>query len=452
MQLKFKSLKREIKLTVLLSVPISLGQLGHVITGVADYTMLGHTKPLDMAGATFATSVFFPIMILGLGFGLGLTPIVAKANGAKDWVKLKALFKTNLKINLLSGLGLFGFLFWLGGHLDWFNQPEDVLNSCQNYFLLISISIVPIMVFQALKTFLEGLKDTLTPMIISLLSNVLNVFLNYLFIFDHGSFGGMGIEGAGWATLISRVFMVVVFMGVYLWRKNLREILLSSINKIFDFQYLKEIINIGLPISVYMFFEVTAFSAATFMMGWISDDHISAHQAALSLASISFVICMGVGNAGSIRSATYVGENRLRKVKGVVISVVAISFFLSLIAAVLFLTFKDTLPLIFVNAEETQIIKLSSVMLLYAALFQFSDGLQVVFQGLLQGIGDVKIPSLIAVASYWLVGLPVGYYLTFNTEVGYPGVWIGLSLGLTISAILQITRYKYSFRNLINRM
>ena len=161
---------------------------------------------------------------------------------------------------------------------------------------------------------------------------------------------------------------------------------------------------------------------------------------------------MGVGNAGSIRSATYVGENRLRKVKGVVISVVAISLFLSLIAAVLFLTFKDTLPLIFVNAEETQIIKLSSVMLLYAALFQFSDGLQVVFQGLLQGIGDVKIPSLIAVASYWLVGLPVGYYLTFNTEVGYPGVWIGLSLGLTISAILQITRYKYSFRNLINRM
>lgn len=449
MQLKLKSLKREIKLTALLALPISMGQLGHVLTGVADYTMLGHTKPLDMAGATFATSVFFPLMILGLGFGLGLTPLVANANGARDKNKLKTLFRTSLKLNLLLGLVLFAFLFWLSGHLDWFNQPDDVLKTCKKYFLLISVSIIPIMVFQALKTFLEGLKDTLTPMIISLLSNVLNVVLNYFFIFDHGLYGGMGIEGAGWATLISRVFMVVAFIAVYLWRKRLRVIFIASLNRLTEFANLKEILNIGLPISTYMFFEVTAFSAATFMMGWISDDHISAHQAALSLASISFVICMGVGNAGSIRTATYVGEERLGKIKGVVASVVSISLFLSSIAAAVFLVFKDYLPLIFVDAQETQIVEFTSVMLLYAALFQFSDGLQVIFQGLLQGIGDVKIPSLIAIASYWLIGLPFGYYLAFHTNVSYPGVWIGLSVGLTISAILQVARYKYSFKKLV---
>ena len=447
---KFKLLTQEIKLTAILALPISLGQLGHVLTGVADYTMLGHTKPIDMAGATFATSVFFPIMILGLGFGLGLTPLAANSNGAKDGEKLKSLFRTSVKINLLLGLGMFGFLYWLSGHLEWFNQPKEVLEACRDYFLLISLSIIPIMIFQSLKTFLDGLKDTRTPMVISLLSNVLNVLLNYLLIFDHGSYGGMGIEGAGWATLISRVFMVVVFIGVYLWRKNLKPFIFASLNSILNFAHFKEIINIGIPISTYMFFEVTAFSAATFMMGWISEDHISAHQAALSLASISFVICMGVGNAGSIRTATYVGENNLDKIKGVAVSVVSISLLLSGLSAIVFLLFNENLPLIFVEAQEARILEYASVMLLYAALFQFSDGLQVIFQGLLQGIGDVKIPSLIAVASYWLIGLPMGYLLSFYTDVGYSGVWIGLTVGLTISAVLQILRYRYSFNKLLS--
>lgn len=450
MQLELKSLRQEIKQTAILAIPISLGQLGHVLTGVADYTMLGHTDPLQMAGATFATSVFFPVMILGLGFSLGLTPLVAKANGARDNNKLKALFRTGFKLNLILGLLLFLGLFGLGESLILFNQPPKVLAVCKNYFLLISISIIPIMLFQALKTFLEGLQDTKTPMVISLLGNILNVVLNYFLIFDHDGFGGLGIEGAGWATLIARSMMFIGFLGFYLAKPTLRAALTSLISSIVDFKYLKEILNIGLPISTYMFFEVTAFSAATFMMGWISDDHITAHQAALSLASISFVVCMGIGNAGSIRSATYVGEQKLNKIKGVVASVVIISLVLSLLAALVFLLFKDALPLIFVDAQEVQIVEFASVMLLYASLFQFSDGLQVIFQGLLQGIGDVKVPSLIAIASYWLVGLPFGYYLCFNTTVGYPGVWIGLAIGLTISATLQILRYRSSFRKLIS--
>jgi len=448
MQLSIKSLKQEIKQTALLALPISLGQLGHVLTGVADYTMLGHTDPLQMAGATFATSVFFPVMILGLGFSLGLTPLVANANGAKAKDRLKALFRTGFKLNLILGILLFLCLYFLSNALEWFNQPSEVLSVCENYFLLISISIIPIMLFQALKTFLEGLQDTKTPMVISLLGNALNVVLNYFLIFEHDGFGGMGIEGAGWATLIARSAMFIGFVGFYLSKSHLRNALASVLSDVLNFKYLREILNIGLPISTYMFFEVTAFSAATFMMGWISDDHITAHQAALSLASLSFVVCMGVGNAGSIRSATLVGEKKLENIKGVVASVVAISLVLSTLAALLFLIFKDSLPLIFVDAQETEIVEFASVMLLYAALFQFSDGLQVIFQGLLQGIGDVKIPSLIAVASYWLIGLPFGCWLTFETEVGYSGIWIGLAIGLTISAALQIIRYRYSFRRL----
>lgn len=449
MQLNLKSLKQEIKQTALLALPISLGQLGHVLTGVADYTMLGHTDPLQMAGATFATSVFFPVMILGLGFSLGLTPLVANANGARAHDKLKALFRTGFKLNLILGILLFLSLYFLSGKLEWFNQPSEVLSVCKNYFLLISISIIPIMLFQALKTFLEGLQDTKTPMVISLLGNALNVVLNYFLIFEHDGFGGMGIEGAGWATLIARSTMFIGFVGFYLSKSHLRNALASVLSEVLNFKYLKEILSIGLPISTYMFFEVTAFSAATFMMGWISDDHITAHQAALSLASLSFVVCMGVGNAGSIRSATLVGEKRLENIKGVVASVVTISLVLSTFAALLFLIFKDSLPLIFVDAQEAQIVDFASVMLLYAALFQFSDGLQVIFQGLLQGIGDVKIPSLIAVASYWLIGLPFGYWLAFETEVGYSGIWIGLAIGLTISATLQILRYRSSFKKLI---
>ena len=158
---------------------------------------------------------------------------------------------------------------------------------------------------------------------------------------------------------------------------------------------------------------------------------------------------MGVGNAGSIRTATFVGEKKLNNLKGVVASVVLVSLCLSLVAAFIFLLFRDRLPLVFVDVNEVEIIGYASVMLLYAALFQFSDGLQVIFQGLLQGIGDVKIPSVIAITSYWCIALPLGYYLAFHTAVGYSGIWVGLTVGLTFSAVLQITRYYYSYKKLM---
>lgn len=451
-QLNLKLLKQEIKQTAYLAIPISIGQLGHVLTGVADYTMLGHTNPTEMAGATFATSIFFPFMILGLGFALGLTPLVAQNNGSKSLSKMSELFKTGFKINFFVGLVLFLFLLFLSTQLHILNQPPEVVEVCKKYFLLISISIIPIMLFSALKQFLEGLQNTLTPMIISLTGNVINVLLNYFLIFDHGSFGGLGIEGAGWATLIARSFMVILFLSFYCWKKRLRDILFSVLNNVFQFDHLKEILNIGLPISIYMFFEVTAFSAATFMMGWISEAHIAAHQAALSLASISFVVIMGVGNSGSIRTATYLGEQKIVGIKNVLFSVVIISLLLSTLSAFVFMFFNDELPFLFVNSNESEIIELASCLLLYAALFQFSDGLQVVFQGLLQGIGDVKIPSIIAASSYWFVGIPLGYLLTFYTSIGYSGIWIGLTVGLTFSAILQIKRYVYSFKKLLAKI
>ena len=450
MQSGYKSLSQEIKKTIVLALPICTGQLGNVLTSVADYTMLGHANPVEMAGATFATSVFFPFMIFGLGFGLGLTPLVANARGAKDFEKQKNLFVTSFKVNFLIGVLILCLLFWIGRHFNLFNQPDNVIDVCRKYFVLISLSIIPIMLFSTLKQYLEGLQNTLTPMIISLIGNVLNIILNYLLIFDHGGYGGLGIEGAGWATLFSRTFMFLTFFGYYLYFKKLRSVLISAFKNMTNFTLLKEITNISLPISVFMFFEVTAFSVATFIMGWVSEAHIAAHQAALSLASISFVIAMGVGNAGSIRSATYLGEGNLRKIGGVAKSVVTISLVLSTLFASIFLFFNDYLPLFFVDSDEKRIITLTSVLLLYAALFQFSDGLQVVFQGLLQGIGDVKIPSIIAAAAYWLIGLPLGYILTFYTNTGYTGVWIGLSVGLTFSAILQIARYKFSLRKLMS--
>jgi|TARA_B110000261_G_scaffold23528_1_gene25232 MATE family multidrug resistance protein len=444
-----RSLLQEIKKTAVLALPISIGQLGHVLTGVADYTMLGHTVPLEMAGATFATSVFFPIMILGLGFSIGLTPLVAKANGAKDSRKVKTLFRTGFKLNLILGLLLLGVLLFFGNHLEIFNQPQEVVDVCLDYYYIISFSIIPLMLFQAFKQFVEGLQDTKTPMIISLLGNVINVILNYFLIFGWGGYEGMGIIGAGISTLIARSLMLFIFVAYFMKVEKLRALVPALFHDILELKYIKEILNIGLPISTYMFFEVTAFSAATFMMGWISEAHIAGHQVALSLASMSFVICMGVGNAGSIRSATLVGEKKIKEVRGVVRSVVFISLSLSLLFALVFFIFNEELPLIFVNESSEEIIMLASSMIWFAAIFQFSDGIQVIYQGLLQGIGDVKVPSLIAVASYWFIGLPFGCFLAFETTVGYIGIWIGLAVGLTISAVLQVTRYQFSYRKLL---
>lgn len=438
----------EVKPTLLLALPIAIGQLGHVLTGVADYTMLGHHDSLEMAGTTFATSVFFPIMILGLGMSIGLTPLVARANGAEDEKKAKNLFSTGLKVNAILGVLLFGILLLVAQGFEWFNQDPEVIEVCLDYYLIISVSIFPLMLFQGFKQYVEALQDTLTPMYISILCNVFNIGLNYLLIFGEWGFPELGIVGAGISTLISRVLMLLIFVGYFYWELERRKLLIQVFKTKFSRLYAKEILGIGLPISVYMFFEVTAFSAATFMVGWISKDHLSGHQIALSLASMSFVVSMGVGNAGSIRSATYLGKKQKKKISSVAIATVLITLVLSLIAALFFLLFKDDLPLIFVPSTETVIIAQASSMLILAAIFQFSDGLQVVFQGLLQGIGDVKVPSVIAIFSYWAIGLPLGYWFAFMQDFSAQGIWIGLAIGLTFSAILQALRYRYSLKRL----
>lgn len=447
-QFKLKLFKQEITKTVKLAIPIALGQLGHVLTGMADYTMLGHTNPLEMAGATFATSVFFPIMILGLGFSLGLTPLVAKANGAQNQNKVRQLFGTGLKLNLLIGIALFVVLYFMQTNLHLFNQPQDVIEVSREYFFIISISIIPLMLFQAMKQFVEGLQNTKTPMLISLLSNIINIGLNFIFIFGVGNFEGMGIVGAGIATLISRVLMVLVFLAYFIKQDHLRGLLSELKVGLRLFPYLKEVLKIGLPISTYMFFEVGAFSAATFMMGWIGEQHIVGHQIALSLASMSFVICLGIGSAGSIRSATLLGKKQLNKLRYVAQAVIALGLGLSVVFGIVFFTLRHQLPLLFVSPDEVQIIEYAALMLLFGAVFQFSDSLQVVFQGLLQGIGDVLVPSLIAVAAYWLIGLPSGYFLAFKTSFGYSGIWLGLAFGLTFSAVFQGWRYRYSVKKL----
>ncbi len=439
----------EIKKTLLLALPIGIGQLGHVLTGVADYTMLGHHDSLEMASTTFATSVFFPIMILGLGFSLGLTPLVAKSNGAKDPLKVNQLFSTGLKLNFAIGIVLYLLLLLIAQYLFGFNQDPEVVEGCLTYFSIISISIIPLMIFQNFKQFVEALQDTLTPMYISLGCNVFNVILNYLLIFGVAGFPELGIVGAAISTLVSRVLMVVVFVFYFYTKKSKRILLVNALRTRIDFTFAKKIIEIGLPISIYMFFEVTAFSAATFMVGWISKDHLSGHQIALSLASMSFVVAMGVGNAGSIRTATYLGEQKIGKIKDVAVSVIFIVLSLSFLAALIFLVFKNQLPLIFVPSSETIIIKQASGMLVLAAIFQFSDGLQVALQGLLQGVGDVKIPSFIAVISYWGIGLPLGYWFAFNYGMSAQGIWVGLALGLTFSAVFQSLRYRHVLRKLI---
>lgn len=442
------SLSSHIKKSFLLALPIGIGQMGHVLTGISDYTMLGHYKSLDMASTTFATSVFFPIMILGIGFSIGLTPLVAKANGANNSGDYKKLFNAGFKVNLLTAFVLFLLLLLIAFNLDLFQQDEGVAENGFWYFLIISLSIFPIMIFQSCKQYVEAMQDTLTPMYFSLGSNVINVGLNYVLIFGKFGFPELGIIGAGVSTLVARLLMSVVFLLYFSRKKDLKPLLQDLYKSSWEFKKVKKILNIGLPISIFMFFEVTAFSAATFMVGWISADHLSAHQIALSLASLSFVFSLGVGNAASIRSATFFGEKNKKGIRKVAQSVLVISVGLSTVSAIFFFLFNEQLPLLFVPASETVIITQAAGMILFAALFQFSDGLQVVFQGLLQGIGDVKLPSFIAIISYWVIGLPVGYLLTFKYGYGANGVWIGLAVGLSISAILQFSRYQYSLRKL----
>ncbi len=420
--------------------------LGQVMTGVADSVMVGWTGATPLAASSFA-NIFFSIpLFFGIGVSYAITPLVAEGAGAKDLTKIIEILRHGFIINLLVAILLVGLIFLVEPFMFSMGQPEDVVALGIPYLSIIGVSIIPTMIFQTYRQFAEGLEKTRMAMIIVVGSNLLNIALNYILIFGKYGFPEMGLNGAGWATLISRVVMAISMMLYVYYGKRF-----IAFRKGFSFgSYSKSLISkmlhIGLPAGSQFIFEAGAFGFSALMMGWLGTTALAAHQIAINLATISYMTTSGLGAAATIRVGNFLGQRDKRKLQDSAFTMIWMAVALMAAWALLFIFGRHLLPSLYI--EDAAVIELTAALLIIAAFFQLSDGIQVVCAGALRGLQDVKVPSILIFVAYWVIALPLGYWLAFPLGLGATGIWIGLLIGLTLTASAMVVRFWRLSRNL----
>ncbi len=443
------SLRKHIKEILTLAIPVSIGQLGHIMMGMVDTLMVGPLGADTLAAASLANGLFFLIMVLGIGLSYAVTSLAAIYFGKKQYSKCGIVLQNALVVNLFFSF-IFTLIIYFGADLTFhLGQPSQVALLSNSYLKILSFTVFPFMLFQTFRQYSEGLSIVKIPMIIAILANLVNAFMNWVLIYGKLGFPAMKLDGAGYATLANRIFMGISLMLIVLYSNKYKKYNNFSI-KYFNVKILMKIIRIGFPSGFQYLFEVAAFSFSAIMVGWINSVSLAAHQIALSLASITYMIILGISSAGNIKVANAFGEKDYQKVKESGFTAILLGIFVMMIFGLFFFLFNNFLPTLFISNPE--VITIASELILIAAFFQLFDGAQAVASGVLRGILDVKTPMYVILFSYWLLGIPAGYIFAFKFGMGASGVWLGFLIALGAVATTYILRFRFKTSNLIRNL
>lgn len=455
-KVNLKQYTKEFSYNLRLAYPVILGMVGHTLIGIVDNIMVGKIGSTELAAVSLGNSMIFIAMSLGIGFSTAITPIVAEGDAEKNDTKIRSAFHHGLFLCTILGLVLFTVIMFAKPIMELLKQPEDVIVLAKPYLGWVAFSLIPLVMYQGYKQFADGMSLTKYSMYAMVMANVLHVGINYVLIYGIWIFPKMGIIGAALGTVISRIFLVM-FMHIMLSRRDD----LKRFFKGFSFNeikktMIKKIISIGFPSAMQMLFEVVLFTASIWLCGNIGKTSQAANQIALSLASMTFMFAMGLSVTSMVRVSNQRGLMDYKKLIVVARSIFLLAIILETVFAIFFIIFHDYLPYIFLNMENTgqildneEVIGIASKLLLIAAVFQISDGIQVVVLGALRGLQDVKVPMYITFVAYWVIGFPISYYLGEHTELKAQGVWVGLLAGLTAAAICLYIRFHYLTKRLI---
>ncbi len=442
MKIEFKD---HIKETIKLAMPISLGQLGHILMAVTDTIMVGNLGAVPLAASAVANVIFSTFMIFGIGLSIAITPITAFYIGANDKSKLKSLLYTSLFINLLAAIVIIGLIYFVSNNLSILAQPKEVTVLMKSYLQVIGLSIIPVMLFQTYKQFLEGLSNVKAAMYINLSANVANVFFNWVFIYGKLGAPALGLLGAGIATFFTRTLMAFSFYLYFRFNVKIKDLLQDLKLHIFEKQITKKLLSIGFPLAGQLVTEVGAFSFIGIMVGWIGTNELAAHQIALNLASSSFMIMLGISSAGTVRVGNAYGEKDFVKVKFAGYTAIFICIAIMLLFGIIFVLFNNLLPYVYI--KDKTVIEITAKLLLIAAAFQIFDGWQASSAGVLRGLGDVTIPAIIIFIAYWVIGIPLGYFLAFNLKLSVYGIWVSIVVSLIFVALFLFFRFLKLLKN-----
>ncbi|ESU22303.1 multidrug resistance protein norM (Na(+)/drug antiporter) [Flavobacterium enshiense DK69] len=441
-----------------LAYPIILGMLGHTLVGIVDNIMVGKLGPTELAAASLANSFVFIAMSIGIGFSTAITPLVAEADGEKNVEKERTIFHHGLVLCTILGIALFSIIYFSKPLIVYMGQPEAVVEMAKPFLDVVAFSLIPLIMFQGYKQFADGKSETKVAMWANLLCNIVHVFLNIVLIYGLWFFPKMGMLGAAYGTVISR-FVMLIFIHLSLKHKErfqtyFEQFSFSEYRK----DIVKKIVNLGLPSAMQMFFEVALFTGAVWLSGVVGTTSQAANQIALSLATFTFMFVSGFGVAGMVRVGNFKGAQDFEGLRIVARSILLLALIVQVFFALVFVIFHSYLPEMFMNAENmahlkdnAEVISIASQLIIIAAIFQISDGIQVVVLGALRGLQDVKIPMYMTFVSYWLIGFPISIYLGLYTNLKAVGIWIGLLAGLTAAAIFLYLRFNHLSNKLITR-
>ena len=380
-------------------------------------------------------------MVFGIGVSYATTPLVTSANQNMDLLKKASLFKNSIFLNVSVSIICFIVLFLSSGLLKYMHQPEDVIKLAVPFFNVLIFSMIPISLFFTCKQYCEGLSNTRMALFISIIGNVINIVLNYLLIYGKFGFPELGYIGSAWASFISRVFMGFSFLYLIFKSPVTKEISVVYNRVKINKKELFHLAKIGLNAGLQLTFEVAAFVIAGLMAGTFGKEQIDAHGIALSIAAFTYMFASGISSASSIRVGIYKAQDNWLEIKQAAFSSIKLVMLIMGGFAILFLMINNFLPKVF--SSDLQIVNLASKLLIIAALFQLFDGIQVTIVGILRGLEDFKIPTLISLVGYWIIALPLAYWLAFILKLETVGVWIGLLVSLIFAAIVLFWRLNY---------
>lgn len=438
----------EFKYNWQLAAPVMLGMLGHTFVSFIDNIMVGQIGTAELAAVSLGNSFMFIAMSIGIGFSTAITPLIAEADSSDNLQQARSSYKHGLFLCTVLGIALFLGVYFSKPLMYLMQQPEEVVALAIPYLDLVAFSLIPLVIFQAIKQFSDGMSMTKYPMYATLLANIVNVILNYILIFGKFGFPEMGIVGAAYGTLASRIIMVIYLWVLLRFKERSARIVKNIKFFVLDILMIKRIINLGSLSAMQMFFEVAIFTAAIWLSGLLGKNPQAANQIALNLSSMTFMVAMGLSVASMIRVGNQKGLRNFKELRRIAFSIFLLGVLFAVFFASLFFIFHKSLPNIYVDLNDTvnyadnmEVISIASNLLLAAAFFQISDSIQVVVLGALRGLQDVKIPTILTFVSYWVVGFPVSYFLGTKEMYGSFGIWLGLLAGLTTASILLFIRF-----------
>jgi MATE family multidrug resistance protein len=431
---------KEFPATLKIALPIIISNVAQIGLNLIDSAMIGAVDYRQLAASSLALNVIVIPQVAANGMAIALSPLTAIANGRNDTLKASKVLYNGFILTTLLAIVIAVTMVITPTLLFHLGQDKEVVTFALPFYKLMAWSLIPMLMFSAVKQFCDGLEFTKTAMMLSLLSLPINAFLNWIFIYGRLGFPRMELAGAGVGTLVTRILIAVVLIIIVLRHRTFKPyIKLRPMAWKLDTKIWKELLHIGVPTSMQYGMEVAAFAVSGIMIGWLGATAQAAHQVALNLASATFMAALGLSMGGSIRVSNAFGRGERTTMREIGTSTFAGGLGYGIICAILFIIFRFRLPALFTQNEAVR--TLTSSLLIIAAIFQISDATQAIGVGLLRGIKDVKAPTLFVAVAYWLIGIPVGYFLSFRMNLGASGIWIGFVTGLTASSILLNTRF-----------